>query len=263
MDEPLLQIATPEPAIAVLALNRPAKRNALSIELSGQLADAVESASRDRQRRVLVIRGNGPVFCAGLDLHEAADESKAGASARGLARLYLSVADSPLITIASAQGGAFGGGVGLLAACDLAIAADDLRIGFPEVHRGLVAGLVTALLRRQMGDRDVRDLILLGRTIDASTSRSLGLVQQVVPAGDLAESTLKLARQACDGAPGAIARSKRLLDDLAARPLRVDIERALADHLNARNSAEAREGIAAFREHRKPVWPPRSDAGGI
>lgn len=255
MNDPLLQIESPSPAIATIALNRPDKRNALSIELTAQLADAIESASRDPQRRVLIIRGNGPVFCAGLDLHEAGDESKSAESARNLARVYLSLAGSPLITIASAQGGAFGGGAGLLAAVDLAVAADDLRVGFPEVHRGLVAGLVTALLRRQLGDRDIRDLILMGRTIDAATARSLGLVQQVVNSGALAESTLNLARAACEGAPGAIARSKRLLDDLSPRPLHADIERALADHLTARNSAEAREGIAAFREHRKPIWP--------
>jgi methylglutaconyl-CoA hydratase len=263
MSEQLVLVDASDPAIAIITLNRPDKRNALSIELTGQLADAVESASRDPQRRVLVIRGSGPVFCAGLDLQEAGDESKSSQSARNLARVYLSLAGSPLITIASAQGGAFGGGAGLLAACDIAVAANDLRVGFPEVHRGLVAGLVTALLRRQMGDRDIRDLILLGRTIDSATTKSLGLVQQVVPVADLAESTLQLARQACDGAPGAIARTKRLLDDLSVRPLRTDIERALADHLSARNSAEAREGIAAFREHRKPIWPPNPDANPV
>jgi len=256
MNDSLLHIESPSPAIVMIALNRPDKRNALSIELTAQLADAIESASRDSQRRVLVIRGNGPVFCAGLDLHEAGDESKSSQSARNLARVYLSLAGSPLITIASAQGGAFGGGAGLLAACDLAVAADDLRVGFPEVHRGLVAGLVTALLRRQLGDRDIRNLILLGQTIDAPAAKSLGLVQQVVKTNDLAESTLQLARAACDGAPGAIARTKRLLDELSPRPLRADIERALADHLTARNSAEAREGIAAFRERRKPNWRP-------
>jgi methylglutaconyl-CoA hydratase len=254
MDDPLLLIESPNPAIVAIALNRPQKRNALSIELTTQLADAIESASRQPQRRVLVIRGNGPIFCAGLDLHEAADESKSQQSARTLARLYLSLAGSPLITIASAQGGAFGGGAGLIAACDLAIAADDLRIGFPEVHRGLVAGLVTVLLRRQLGERDVRDLILMGKTIDATVAKSLGLLQQIVNPQNLIESTLDLARSACDGAPGAIARTKRLLDELSARPLAADIERALRDHLAARNSAEAAEGIAAFREHRKPNW---------
>jgi len=254
MDDPLLLIDSSDPAIVVVTLNRPDKRNALSIELTTKLADAVETASRERQRRVLVIRGNGPVFCAGLDLHEAADESKSEQSARGLARLYLCLARSPLITIASAHGAALGGGAGLVAACDLAVAADDLRLGFPEVHRGLVAGLVTVLLRRQLGDRDVRDLILMGKTIDASVARSLGLVQQIVKPQDLAASTLELARRACDGAPGAIARTKRLLDELSSRPLEADIERALQDHLTARNSAEAAEGIAAFREHRKPNW---------
>ena len=150
--ENILIVDDSNPAVRVCTLNRPSKRNALSIELAGRLADAVDSANQPG-RRVLVLGAQGPVFCAGLDLAEAGDASKSHASARALARVYLSLASSPLVVIAAAQGGAFGGGVGLLAACDIAIAADDLRIGFPEVHRGLVAGLVTALLARQLPQR--------------------------------------------------------------------------------------------------------------
>jgi len=246
-----------DPLIAICTLNRPQKRNALNIELIEQLAIAVEAIASDAQKRVLIIRGNGPVFCAGLDLREAMDESNSERSARGLARLYLGIASAPQITIASAQGGAFGGGVGILAACDLCVAADDLHVGFPEVHRGLVAGLVTALLRRQMGDKDLRQAVLLGQTLDASAAQKIGIVQKIVPIDQLAKETNQIARTACQGAPGAIARTKRLLDDLSPRGLHTDMERALQDHLTARNSAEAKEGIAAFLEHRSPNWPSR------
>jgi methylglutaconyl-CoA hydratase len=252
----LLIIDDTEASIRVFTLNRPQKRNALSIDLMTMLADAID-ATHQLQKRVLILRGNGPVFCAGLDLQEARDQSNSEQSARALARVYLAIAKSPLITIASAQGGAFGGGVGLIAACDIAIASDDLRIGFPEVHRGLVASLITALLCRQLPQRLVRKLILLGSTIEADEALMIGLLQGVVPAENLLPATLRLARAACDGAPGAIARSKRLLDELTARPLEADIERALTDHLSARNSPEAREGIAAFLEKRKPIWPAR------
>jgi methylglutaconyl-CoA hydratase len=254
--EDILLIDDTDPTRRICTLNRPAKRNALSIELAERLADAIESADEPR-RRVLILRGNGPVFCAGLDLQEAADASNSQRSARALARLYLCLARSPLITIATAQGGAFGGGAGLLPACDFAVAGDDLRIGFPEVHRGLIAGLVTALLLRQLPQRRVRELILLGRTIGAQEAREIGLIHSIVLTSTLAIAANDLATAASHGAPGAIARTKQLLNDLSARPLEEDIERALKDHLAARNSAESKEGIAAFLEGRKPNWPLR------
>lgn len=257
IDSDVLLVDRSDSQITICTLNRPQKRNALNIELIEQLAIAAEALAGDAQKRVLIIRGNGPVFCAGLDLREAMDESNSERSARGLARLYLGIANLPLITIASAQGGAFGGGVGILAACDLCVAADDLRVGFPEVHRGLVAGLVTALLRRQMGDKDLRQAVLLGQTLDAPAAQKLGIVQKFVPIDQLPGATSELARIACQGAPGAIARTKRLLDDLSPRGLNTDMQRALQDHLTARNSAEAKEGITAFLERRSPNWPSR------
>jgi methylglutaconyl-CoA hydratase len=150
-----------------------------------------------------------------------------------------------------------GGGVGLLAACDLVVAADDLRVGFPEVRRGLVAALVTALLRRQLSDRVLRELVLLGRTITAAEALSVGLANRVVPPDRLMDEAASLATQAVRGAPGAIARTKRLLDDLAARPIVDELGRALQYHLEARDAAEAAEGIAAFLEKREPRWDVR------
>jgi methylglutaconyl-CoA hydratase len=248
-----------DPAISVLTLNRPEKRNALSIALIEALTAAVVAASNDRSRRVIILRGAGAAFCAGLDLNEASQANVHGQSAEALAGLYEAVATSPLVTIAAAHGAAMGGGAGLIAACDFAVAADDLRLGYPEVHRGLVAALVTCLLRRQMNDRVVRELILLGQTIDGSSALAMGLVRRVVPAARLAEDAMKLAREAARGAPGAIARTKVLLDELAPRPIREDLRRALAHHLAARQSAEGTEGMAAFREKREPRWGPRDD----
>ena len=189
-----------DPMIAVVMLNRPQKRNALNIELMEQLTRAVHRAAADRKHRVLILRGAGPVFCAGLDLEEASDSRSADGSANALANLYSVLCDSPLVTIATAQGAAIGGGVGLLAACDLVVAADDLRIGFPEVHRGLVAALVSSLVRRQLNDRAVRELILLGQSVAAPQALALGLVNRVVAISDLSETSIELAQQACKGA---------------------------------------------------------------
>ncbi|HEX3983733.1 MAG TPA: enoyl-CoA hydratase-related protein, partial [Acidisoma sp.] len=195
--------------------------------------------------------------CAGLDLTEAADAPMAERSAHGLARLYAAIWRSPLVTLAAAHGAALGGGAGLLAACDCVVAADDLAIGFPEVRRGLVAALVTCMLRRQCGDRALREWLLWGQTLPAPRALSAGLVNCVAAPPEMLPTALARAREACRGAPGAIARTKRLLDELGAGTIEADIELALRHHLDARNSSEASEGIAAFREKREPQWAKR------
>jgi methylglutaconyl-CoA hydratase len=137
-----------------------------------------------------------------------------------------------------------------------------LRLGYPEVHRGLIAALVTTLLRRQLSDRAVRELVLLGQTVDAANALQMGLVNRVVAARHLMESAIELAREASKGAPGAVARSKKLLDELSPRPIALELKRALDYHLAARSSPEAAEGVAAFLEKRPPRWPPRNLSDG-
>ena len=248
------------PHVIVLTLNRPEKRNALSIELIERLESEIRGAAADLNRRVIILAANGPAFCAGLDLSEASDPARAHRSAEALAALYATLCQSPLVTIAAARGAAFGGGAGLLAAADLVVAADDLRIGFPEVHRGLVAALVTCMVRRQLGDRAVRELVLLGQSVPAQRALSLGLVNRVVPAEKLLAEALAIAGEACKGAPGAIARTKQLLDEQSPRPIAEDLSRALKFHLSARQSPEAAEGVAAFLERREPRWGPRQSS---
>jgi len=253
----VLLIDNSDPAITILSLNRPDKRNALSIELNYAIKQAIENADKDFNRRVIILRGEGPVFCAGLDLKEASDPTKAHNSAAGLGEMYQAICASPLITIAQAHGVAMGGGAGLVGACDFAVVSDEFRLAYPEVHRGLIAALVTTLLRRQLNDRQVRELVLLGQAIDANSAHELGLVNRVVPLGRLKEAGMELAREACKGAPGAIARSKTLLDDLSIRPISLELNRSMQYHLAVRSSAEAQEGVAAFLEKRAPRWGPR------
>jgi methylglutaconyl-CoA hydratase len=252
----LCLIDTSDPAIVIVTLNRPDKRNALSVELIERLTSAIADASSDPARRVLILRGADPVFCAGLDLQEASDPAMSEQSSHKLADLYTALCACPLVTIAAAQGAAFGGGAGLLAACDLVVAAENLRIGFPEVHRGLVAALVTCMVRRQLGERMIRELVLLGQNVPAARALALGLVNRVVPGAQLEAEATAVAREACQGAPGAIARTKRLLDDLAPRPIAEDLRLALKYHLEARDSAEAAEGVAGFLQKRPPRWSP-------
>lgn len=249
---PLVLVRREEPGITIVTLNRPEKRNALSIALIEQLRASVEAASVDAGCRVIILSGAGPAFCAGLDLAEASQPERHERSAQALRALYEAICASPAVTIAAAHGAAMGGGAGLVAACDFAVAGEDLLLAYPEVRRGLVAALVTCLLRRQASDRVVRELVLLGQTVSAARALELGLVNRV--AKDAGSAVIELAREVVRGAPGAIERTKHLLGDLAVRPIREDLDRAMKYHLEARHSAEAAEGVAAFREKREPRW---------
>lgn len=248
-----------DPAIARITMNRPEKRNALSSELIAALTDAFADASRDRNRRAIVVRGEGKSFCAGLDLEEMGREGSAEKAATALSKLYQTMADSPCVTIAAAHGAAFGGGVGLIAASDIVIAAEDLKLGFPEVKRGLTAALITALLRRSVTDRALRELIILGLTADAKRACELQMVNRVVSAAELSSTVDEICRQVIAAAPNAVARSKRLLDELAIRPAKADLELALQFHFKAHHAGEIKEGVAAFLEKREPRWGPRDE----
>jgi methylglutaconyl-CoA hydratase len=252
MSDPLLLIDASHPRIATLTLNRADRRNALSVDLIEALTRAVQDAASLSGRRAIILRGAGPAFCAGLDFREAQDAGQSHRSAEALAALYRTVCASPLVTIAAAHGAVFGGGAGLIAACDLAVACDDLQLGYREVRRGLVAALVTCLLRRQVAGRRLREIVLLGQTLTATEALAAGLVNRVTSAATLMDEAIRLAETASEGAPGAISRTKRLLDQLDG--LETDFTAALEVHLQAREAAEASEGIAAFFEKRKPRW---------
>lgn len=141
-----------------------------------------------------------------------------------------------------------------MSACDFVIAAERTKIGYPEVRRGLVAGIVMTFLRRQLRERDLRELLLASELIEAERAHEIGLVNRVVPVGELEGAAQKIAASVLQGAPGAISNSKRLMEALWPTSVKQDIERALHHHLEARESAEAKEGIAAFNEKRPPNW---------
>ena len=141
-----------------------------------------------------------------------------------------------------------------MSACDFVIAAERTKIGYPEVRRGLVAGMVMTFLRRQLRERDLRELLLASELIEAERAREIGLVNRVVPPNELESETQKIVASVLQGAPGALANSKRLMEELWSTSVREDIEVALRHHMEARESAEAKEGIAAFLEKRPPNW---------
>lgn len=254
MSETLVLIDRPRTGVAELVLNRPERRNALSIALMNELVGAIERLSEESGVRVLILRGAGSVFCSGLDLGEVADPSLAEAGADGVRRLFVALARTPLVTIAAAHGFATAGGAGLMAACDFAVAAEDLWVGFPEVRRGLVPALVATILRKKLRDADLRELFLLGSPIDAARARSMGLVFSVVSGASVRAEADRLAGLILKGGPQAIRSTKALLSEFDVEVDREAVHIALEHHLRSRISEEAQEGLAAFLEKREPKW---------
>jgi len=251
---PVVLIEKQSPQITVVTLNRPQRRNSLTIELLNELVASIKVASDQADERVLILRGAGAAFCTGLDLKEAADRKKAHMTAELVAKALTTLAETRLVTIAAVHGAAVAGGAGIMSACDFVVAAEKTKIGYPEVRRGLVAGLVMTFLRRQAGERNMRELVLGGELIDAERARGIGLVNRVVAPDQLMIEAQKFADSVLQGAPNAIVQTKRLIEELWSTSVKEDVDLALKHHMRARESAEAREGIAAFNERRKPNW---------
>jgi methylglutaconyl-CoA hydratase len=251
---PVLLVEKQTPQIAVVTLNRPERRNALTIELLTELTAAINVIANEPNQRILILRGAGAAFCTGLDLKEAADTTKAHAAAEMVANTLISISQTTLITIAAVHGAAVAGGAGIMSACDFIVAARGTKIGYPETRRGLVAGLVMTFLRRQVGERNMRELLLGSELIDAERAREIGLINRVVDQEDLMTEAQQFANSVLQGAPAALAQTKRLIEELWSSSVKEDIDLALKYHLQARESEEAREGIAAFNEKRPPSW---------
>ena len=254
---PVVLVEKQTPQITVVTLNRPERRNALTLELLKELIAAIKMASHKRHERVLILRGAGAAFCTGFDLKEAANPKNAHATAEMVARTLLTLAETRLITIAAVHGAAVAGGAGIMSACDFVVAAEKTKIGYPEVRRGLVAGLVMTFLRRQVGQRNMRELLLGSELIEAARAREIGLVNRVVARDQLMTEAQKFADSALQGAPGALAQTKRLIEELWSTSVKQDIDCALKYHMEARQSAEARERGQQFcrsENHGRGWW---------
>jgi methylglutaconyl-CoA hydratase len=250
---PVVLIERQTPQITLVTLNRPERRNALTIELLTELVAAIKVASDEAHERILILRGAGAAFCTGLDLKAATPEN-AHATAEMVAKALLALSQTRLVTIVAVHGAAVAGGAGIMSACDFVVAAEGTKIGYPEVRRGLVAGLVMTFLRRQTGERNMSELLLGSELIDAERAKEIGLVNRVVTQKNLMSEAQKFADSVLQGAPGALTQTKRLIEELWWRSVKEDVDLALKYHMHARESNEAREGIAAFNEKRLPNW---------
>jgi methylglutaconyl-CoA hydratase len=251
-------LITDEDQVRTITLNRPERRNAMTPEMQMELIAAMEDAAASNCR-VVVLRGAGEAFCSGLDLtalqamnNKTAAEHRA--DAERIARLFRTLYELPKPTIAAVHGAAIAGGTGLATICDFTLAAPAARFGFTEVRIGFVPALVSAFLALQVGDKRARDLLLTGRLFDGAEAHRLGLANEIVPAESLAERVHALAQTLAANSPESLAATKRLLAVQNKVWLDAAIAHAMEANAQARETADFREGVAAFLEKRKPAW---------
>ncbi|MGD0796790.1 MAG: enoyl-CoA hydratase-related protein [Acidobacteriaceae bacterium] len=249
-----------EQGIRTLTLNRPARRNALSDAMREELTAALRAAGDDAACRVVVLAGVGEAFCAGLDLKALAapgsqTAAERDADAQQLALLFRTLHECAKPTIAAVRGAAIGGGAGLATICDFTLAEPEAFFAYPEVKIGFVPALVSAYLVLQVGEKRVRDLLLTGRRVDAEEALQLGLVNEVVPRGELAKRTRELAGTLIGNSPEAMRATKALLAAQNKLWLDAALDEGMAVNARARGTKDFREGVEAFLERRKPVWP--------
>lgn len=249
------------PGVIALTLNRPEVRNALNAELIEALHRRLETLAENPSLRVLVLRSTGATFSSGADLGDMRRMGEASPAenledARRLLSLIAQLNQFPTPTVALIQGPAFGGALGLIAACDMALATSSARFALSEVRLGLAPAIISPYLARAMGFRPLRRYMLTGELFDAEEARRLGLIHIVAPPAMLEETLTNLLGELLKGGPQAIRATKALLRRL--QPSFHDEVRladetlALISHLRA--SPEGREGLSAFLEKRRPAW---------
>ncbi len=232
-------------------LNRPDSGNALSGEILLRLLEFLEEIERQNEVRILILRGEGKNFCGGIDLREVLEsEEKATEMFSQVVKLFVKLRQSPAVVICAAQGGAFGGGAGLIASGDLSIAATDLKLGCPEVLRGFDPVLLFPLFRRKLSDSALRQLLLTGQPIDASRAKEIGLVQYVVEKESLQTSAFKLAEQIRKADPNAVRQAKLMLSanerTMYGISLEDEFQQSLQVHLASWKTETAQERVRDF-----------------
>lgn len=261
MSEETVKVAV-EKGVASVTLNRPAVHNAFDDALIARLTEALREVGDDPGVRVVVLRGAGKSFSAGADLNwmqRMADYSRTQnlADAMGLAQLLRTLDTLPRPTIAAVHGAAFGGGVGLVAACDIAVAAETSAFSLSEVRLGLIPAVISPYVVAAIGARQARRYFLTAERFDAGEARRMGLVHEVTMPDALEARVATIAAELLRGGPGALGAAKNLVAAVSGRPvdtaLMADTARRIAD---IRAGEEAREGVGAFLEKRKPRWFP-------
>jgi len=243
--------------IGIIKINRPQQLNALNIQTIHELNDLIHLWSKDDKIKVIIITGEGKSFVAGADIAEMKDMTKQQAidfSEMGQ-KVFSLIESQEKPVIACVNGFALGGGCELAMACDIKVASDKAKFGQPEVNLGVIPGFAgTQRLARMVGTAKAKELILTGEIIDAQTALSIGLVNQVVPHDNLLDQTFKMAQKIASKGPTAVRLAKKVIS----RGIETDFATGSSFEVEAFGecfaSGEAKEGMSAFLEKRKPEW---------
>ena len=245
---------------ATVTLNRPEVRNAFNDEVIAELTQAFSQLGQDPDVRAIVLAAEGTAFCAGADLHwmrRMADYSQAEnlADAAQLAEMLRVIYTCPKPTVARIQGDVYAGGMGLVAACDMAVSVDTANYCLSEVKLGLYPATISPYVIRAMGARAAHRYFLTAERFDAAEALRIGYVHAVVPVAQLDDQVTQITQALVNASPNAVKECKTLLQDVAGH----DIDAALIDHTvqgiaGIRASAEGKEGVQSFLQKRKPNW---------
>ena len=246
--------------VATVTLNRPQLRNAFNEDAIADLTMAFDEASQDADVRAIVLAANGPAFCAGADLNwmkKMAGYSPAEneADALRLADMLRTIYFSPKPVVAKVQGDCYAGGMGLVAACDIVVAAEGVNFCLSEVKLGLIPATISPYVIRAMGEQASRRWFLTAERFDAREAHRLGLAHEVVPAEALDATVAAIVKALAGNSPNAVREAKKLVRDIAGVPVDDALLADTAGRIAAiRASGEGREGVASFLEKRKPAW---------
>jgi methylglutaconyl-CoA hydratase len=246
--------------VATIWLNRPDLRNAMNDVLIAELTDAVRTAQSDDAVRVLVLAGRGKAFCAGADLGwmksgRQMSEEESRKDTGSLANVMRMLYDSLKPSVARVHGSAFAGGMGLVAACDIAVVSADAKFCLSEVKLGLIPAMISPYVIRAMGEQNAKRYFMTGEVFDGTEAHRMGFAHELAQVGEIDVKTHAIVGHLLQGGPIALGECKRLIRDMAGRPIDDEVTLDTAGRIaRVRASDEAQEGIASFFEKRKPAW---------
>jgi len=260
MSEPRVLTHVGADGIGTITFNRPQLHNAIDESVISEFTDGLKRLAAEPTARAIVVTGNGKSFCAGADLNwmkrtAAYSEDENYRDALGFTELLATLNTMPVPTIARVHGPAYGGGVGIVAACDIAIGTPQALFCFTEIRLGLIPAMISPYSVAVIGERAARRYMLTAERIDATEALRIGLLHEVCDSADLDSRIGKITEHILRGGPASIAASKRLIADVAHAP----VDQAMRDYTaraiaSIRASSEGKEGIDAFLSKRTPAW---------
>jgi methylglutaconyl-CoA hydratase len=244
--------------VATVTMASPHNRNALSLALMGGVLDSLHRAVADDSVRVIVLTHTGRVFCSGADLKETqAGSGRGDIPVASLPAILRTIWESPKPVVARVAGPARAGGLGLVGACDIALAAEDATFAFTEVRIGVIPAVISATVLPRLSPRAAAELYLTGAVFDGRRAEQIGLLTRAVPAAELDATVAEYLGMLVRGGPHALAGTKQLLRRGATADIGAELEQLTSMSVRYFTSEEGREGVASFREKRDPVWIPQ------